>query len=574
MYCGKCGEKLDEITGLCPKCNGRYKSKRKKICLIALILVLAVTVLITGGCADKKHGNDSVEKAVETTEQATIEFTEVETANVKKETPSADNYPKDTCFIKTEQKVWTYRDGTDQANATGMLRIAVDEKILDIEMCGYSQKTCCSLNGNVWCVLSGDDNLFVLAGETVAEIAQNVNDCVLSVSGDGLAYTDERDTLILYSVVTGEKTEVAQNVDKSNGFVISPDGKTVAYTVSNGSDSSTLYVYSDGKEAQMGENRIPIGISNEGNQIYYVVAPEGNLYAPNSLYVGDMQGASRLLAESQVMLDGIRFNFDQTELLFASDGNYYLSINGGAAVQLTSDGFPQMSLDMVTPRSSMGCNTWNNFMGAIVYPVRNLSEHYYTEYPTSRLLYLDKEMRITELGEGKEAGCVRLSEDAGMLMYSLRTENGYDLYRAKTTEISAPERLAQDISYGLPSSNWNAVYYLDQNDTLWYKKEQENPKQIAQNVEFFNMTYDGYALFGTFGHTYSDNNCGTLYSSKDGGEKQILFTDFLDCLYVYPTVTLVYTNYDKERRTQDIYAAVDGVDFAKIVEGAKYEEYY
>lgn len=583
MYCGKCGTKLDDITGLCPKCSGLYQSKRKKTWSIVFTVAFTAFLLVACVLAYKKHEDSQISEDA----AGTIESVAVEEQNVFGTDSDGKDSDEKTNFIKGEQVIWTYLEGMNQTDTSEVLRIAVDGKPLDIKMQGYEQKICRSLKGNVWCILSGDNTLYTVEGETVTEVAKNVTDCVLSAGGEGLAYTDERDTLILYSVASGTKTEIAQNVDKASGFVISPDGKSVAYTApedgtentNDASDSHAMYVFSDRKITRMGKGQIPVGISNGCRQVYYTVTSDGSLYEPNSLYVGDLHGSNRLLAKSEMLLDGFCFNADQTQLFFVSDGNFYICINGGEAVQLTSNGTPSLYLNLVYPKSSVTSyiKSWNRFGGSVVYiiyPINNFAEHFYTEYPTSRLLYLDKNLELLELGNGQETGFVELSNDANTLQYSLRTDNGYDLYLLNPTEQSESALLAANIRYGRLAPDGDAVYYIDQNDVLWYKKRQEEPKYIADNIDFCNMTYDDYAVFGTFGSTYDENKRGILYSSKDGCEKQLIISDFWDTLFTYPTVTIAYANYDKESNTHDIYAAVDGVNFVKIIEGAKYQEFY
>lgn len=503
---------------------------------------------------------------------------EPEAENIRKESPSDEGMADS---IKREQVVWTYSVEINQDDFTRTFGVAVDGKPLELTMQGYT-KMCRDLSGKVWCAISGDGTLYAVIDESVLKIAQGVASCALSTDGSVLAYVDNEQSLILYSVSSQARTLIAENVNLDNCIILSPDGRTVAYVAPDDGmgasgdnwDALSMYVYFQGEIIKMGTNLFPIGISNGGRQIYSVTTSTDNLYGPCKLYVGDIHGSNKLLAESQEGLSSLRFNVDQTQLLFNSDGNFYLCVNGEDAVQLALGGDPLMSLNLVASRSSASSYVLNNFDSSKVYSIKDFSNHYYTVYPTYSLLYLDKDMSIVELGQGKEISSVELSENENVLMYSPKTENGYALYRTKTAEKSEPELLAENIRYGILSPAGDSVYYLDQNDILWYRRGLDEPKQIAENIEFCNMNHDGYALFGTFGSPYGENECGILYCSKDGGEKQELLSNFLDCLYVYPTVTLAYANYDKESNTNDIYASVDGVDFVKIVEGAIYEEVY
>lgn len=572
MYCGKCGTKLDETTGLCPKCSGFHNPNKEKVWLIILSIVFISGLLITGFWVYKTQKDRASTGSV---------VTEPEEESIGKEAPGDEGMPKEDDSIKREQVVWTYPVEINQENFVRTLGVAVDGKPLDLKLQGYT-KMCRDLSGKVWCAISGDGTLYALVGESVLKIAQGVTSCALSTDGETLAYVDSEQSLILFYVSTQERTIIAQNVDRDSCIIISPDGKTVAYVAPDGSagasgsnwDALSMYVYSQGEITEMGKNQFPIGISNGGRQIFYVTTSTDSLYGPCKLYVGDIYGSNKLLAESQEVLNSLRFNVDQTQLLFNSDGNFYLCVNGEEAIQLTLGGDPLMSLTLVIPRSSASSYILNNFDSSIVYSIKDFSEHYYTVYPTYSLLYLNKDLSIIELGQGREMSSVQLSENENVLMYSPRTDKGYTLYRTKTAEKSEPELLAENIRYGVLSPDGDSVYYLDQNDTLWYRRGLDEPKQIAVDIEFCNMSHDGYALFGTFGSPYDENKRGILYCSKDGGEKQELLSNFLDCLYVYPTVTLAYANYNKESYTNDIYASVDGVDFVKIVEGAIYEEVY
>lgn len=566
MYCGKCGMRVDDTTGLCPNCSKSSRVKRKKTWAVISIVVLSAVILGTGLWIYKKYTVFSL--ADEATEKANVE----------------DD------FIRGEHVLWTYIEGETRMDDSETMRIVLDEKVLDTKMNGNAQKICHSLKGDVWCVLAGDSTLYSVVGETVTEIAQNVTECVLSADGEGLAYTNEKDTLTLYSVVTEEKTEIAHNVDKTSGFVISPDGQTVAYVApddltvksTKNSDSLAMYAFSNGEITKIGTNQMPIGISNSGSQIYYIVSPSKTLSGSIRLYVGNLRGSTKLLAESQRELYDFHFNADQTQLMFLLDGNCYLCIDGKEVMQLTTGGTLNDCLGLIIPSgSSRSCiKSWNRFGGVIfysIYPIKNFAGHFYEEYgDNQRLFYLDKNLKWFDLANGQPTGSAVLSDDGSTLMYVLKTDSSNlyndsgDLYRVNCEKVSQSILLAENVRYGRTSSDGGAAYYIDQNNTLWYKKGVDVPKHIADNIDFCNMSHDGYAMFGTLEFWHAENTEGTLYCSKDGGDKQVLISGLSDALYTYPTVTTAHANYDTESDTYEIYAVKDGVYFQKIVENAKY----
>ena len=51
-FCGKCGSKLDQTTGLCPECDAdkiERNKRKKKILRLKIILGILILVIATGG---------------------------------------------------------------------------------------------------------------------------------------------------------------------------------------------------------------------------------------------------------------------------------------------------------------------------------------------------------------------------------------------------------------------------------------------------------------------------------------------------------------------------------------------
>lgn len=344
---------------------------------------------------------------------------------------------------------------------------------------------------------------------------------------------------------------------KLSSFVISPDGNALAYiTKQNDSESVAFYAYYDGKRVKIGENLIPVGISNKGKYIYYLSQEK------DCLYVSNMNGEVKKLSANINPSGRYFFNSNMTQLIFSADGKWYLSVNGADKVKLT-----ESDSDWLYSVAPQGCprlsNAGRSENGpAYIYPLKNLTGHYFQEYD-GKLFYINEKNRPADV-ICERTNFAQLTDDESALFYTEQQGNRYIACKTENTEFSAIVQIAEGTSPFIFTSNGETVHYCDNENTLWYQRADEKPKHIADDVHYFTLSHDNYVLFIT---DYS-NSSGILYGCANGKDPQQILSDCFSVPTIYPTVSIIYANYDKASGTFDIYTADNGMNFEKIEEGA------
>ncbi len=381
----------------------------------------------------------------------------------------------------------------------------------------------------------------------------------MAFSGNFIAYVDADGSLGVYNIKNGKKSRIADDVDAASSIVMSPDGKYVAYVVTDKNGDDDLYVYNGKKSVEIDDALVAVAISNKGKYIYcYNTDKDG-------LYVYDMKGESTKLS---VGVGGtFVFNRDNTEMIFtASDGDCYISVKGGDKQKLGTG-----MLMPILPVFSQTQTSYLEYSGRIftaaTYGVDTLSEMFCYNTSAGTVVYLEDDMETERVASSVTYGSTSISSD-GKTLYYMRDDV---LYRVKESDIDESVEIAEDVETFAMSRDGKFAYYIDSDDALWYVKGTKKPKQVADKVVSVTVTHDGYALF-VGEYSYSSNS-GVLYACKNGGKK----TQVLDDVYTsssysmlpLPSVTYCYAGYNAETGTVDMYAVESGTEFTLIVEGIK-----
>lgn len=381
----------------------------------------------------------------------------------------------------------------------------------------------------------------------------------MTISGNYIAYVDEDGTLGVYNIKKGKKSRVADDVNADPGIVMSPDGKYVAYVVTDKNGDDDLYVYNGKKSVEIDDALTALAISNKGKYIYcYNTDKDG-------LYVYDMKGDSTKLSVG--IGDMFVFNRDRTEMIFtASDGDCYISVNGSDKQKLGSG-----MLVPVVPAYAQYGMFYAEYDGrvftAATYGVDTLSEMFYYNTSAGTVVYLEDDMETERVASSVTYGSTSISSD-GKTLYYMRDDV---LYRVKENDIDESVEIAEDVETYVMPSDGKSAYYIDEDGELWYVKGTKKPKSVADNIISITVTHDGYALF-VGEYSYSSNS-GVLYACKNGGKK----TQVLDDVYTSSTyyafamssVTYCFAGYNAGTGTVDMYAVESGTDFTLIVEGIR-----
>ncbi|MBQ9761829.1 MAG: hypothetical protein IJV82_01990 [Oscillospiraceae bacterium] len=230
-----------------------------------------------------------------------------------------------------------------------------------------------SLDGKNAAILSSEKELYGVSGKKIKEIASDVIDFKLSNNGKYVAYVtaETKDsktvyTLHLAKVSSGKSKEISDDIGSNADYVISPDGKSVAYFVpaSESGKKAELMYFKGKKSVEVSNDGGTLyGMSDNGKQIYVKISGEGT-----NLYCYKKNGDREKLGE---LTGSVGFNSKHTQVMFSGkDGKMYFSNKGKEAEKLVNDS----SLNLVYPSGYSDANA----TGENTLPVTNLLKHVYS----------------------------------------------------------------------------------------------------------------------------------------------------------------------------------------------------
>ncbi|ABX42460.1 hypothetical protein [Lachnoclostridium phytofermentans] len=175
-----------------------------------------------------------------------------------------------------------------------------------------------------------ENKLFYLTSKGSQMVTDNVIEFLPSRDGLKVFYIvnqEDNSSLYEYKLESDSSVLIDNNV-VDRDFCISPDSNIVAYQkLTTENNVTETYFYTQGNKLLKGTNMIPIAISNNGTQFYYV--QNGNLIVQSDGFRNQL-----MKVPNNDLTNLLLFNQDHTELEYINDNNWYLSMNGKAGVKL------------------------------------------------------------------------------------------------------------------------------------------------------------------------------------------------------------------------------------------------
>ena len=383
-----------------------------------------------------------------------------------------------------------------------------------------------SMDGSV-AVYECDDELFVIRNGKSVSITDEYYEMALSVNGASLLVTDYDDVLTIYNTKNGEGTEIAEGVE---WFCVSPDGKSVVYLVYDDGDYIT-YLYKGKDSIELGEDLIPIAVSNGAKVIYCIDDSKG------SLCTVDAKGNTEKIA-NDVYDDTFYMNEDHTQMIFRADGKWYATVKGGEKIKLTSD------YDFFILTYQYTTSFVNDDLDMTTYPTADLRNCFV--WLDDDVVWMNNKWELTKAAKDVDEAYV--SADGKTLVYL--KDNG-KLQKVTNKKLEKPVELAEDVWSFMTTSDCSKVYYINEDDELYFQKGTGKAKKIADDVDGGIVTIGDICLFS------SDEE---LYSSKNGGKKVKISDDIYD-IAMTGTAIYLWTDYDDGEFT-----------FSVLTKGAKFKE--
>ncbi len=321
------------------------------------------------------------------------------------------------------------------------------------------------------------------------EIADEVDEYSLyfdfgySTDGNGVAYLDEKQRLQLFRFATGESELITK--DEAHTFVLSPDGKTVLYSVLN----DGLYIYKNGKSELLkeGDNINAISVSDNGEHSFAC-----DLNEKFELLYFNSEG------EEDVITDNARYgyfvvNVDKTQISYqdSKTGPIYVydAANGNTTKKkYESDGsYPiPLSSEIIYGRGFSREYAITAILPNIIYTnLKDFNNCFYAPYksPASALYYPDGK-KLENLAENKLHYMV--SDDGSKVIY--RDTETLKLYYI-TLEEGEPVRLAEDVAaFGVTEDFERIYYFTDDGDLYTAKTDGSEEEKLDKNVQVENYT--------------------------------------------------------------------------------------
>lgn len=443
---------------------------------------------------------------------------------------------KSSFKLASEKDYYTRQDSELLVSLNGE-EIEVDEGIYDLVR---------SADGSLTVVKDCEDSLFVVKGEELFEVAEEVYNFWISDFGDTIAYMTEVENRIgelhLYQVSKAKDTTIDDDVYYT-GIVLSEDGKSVAYIGNCETDGwgslekYSTFVSKNGKEGEkVSSDATPLALTNGGKHVFYV--KNGNLYMDETKLDSDISST-------------VYFNQDNTELIYTEDGTtYYFTVKMKEPVKVKKGSFS----GIYAPDNAVQSRISSNSYYVYHYGVESFNEQLWCI--DSDAYYVYKKGQETEkLSSGVYS--YQMSEKGNSFLYmdgsKLVLVDDFTKSREGETIISG---LNSYYTSFVASKDLKTVYYYDSDeDELCYVKKGEGVR-IADDVEDF-IYSDKYGV------VYFIEDDELYYANKTSKSKKCVCDEEVSGLFVVDDE--VYFGVE-EKNSEIIYKMKSKTKYEEILE--------
>ncbi len=393
-----------------------------------------------------------------------------------------------------------------------------------------------SSDGSCSLALTDEGVLYFVNKKDVQKLVEDVKSCYISENGEIAYYFDAEATL--YKVELGKKkiVKIAEECYTGYSIIMSPDGATVLYNKTS-EYTNALHVYQEGKDIVVGKGYRGVATANKGKYIYI------RNIENDALYVTSFESEEKEKLASSV--DSIIWNCDRSEIIFESESKHYISVKGKEKVKICDTEY----LSPVYPLNST----------ALVKSFANMAFIYEdTDSAETHLGYMNKKYEMDRLVKNiDDYNEIFVFDDD---IYYVKADNLFVI--SKTGKYEA-QKLADDIlTFGVVAEG-KYIYYIDDEDTLWCLKNQEDVKQIDTDIETELFT-DGKAVYYFVDYT---NYVGTLYKTSDGKNKSRVADDVTYCVANSHSISY-FTFSDVGDEYFDYWTSSNGKKFNHIIKEA------
>jgi hypothetical protein len=380
----------------------------------------------------------------------------------------------------------------------------------------------------IYCEDSIDSNgeLYLFDGKKkIKKIDEEVYDLAISENGKSIAYLTEQErdsdtglttyTLKLYK--SGKSKVVADGV--SDNFCLSPNGKTVGYTVKEyesnedeDEDTSSWsydYEYSyesfvwKGKAKSIGKDTEIIAVADNYKYVYY--SKNDNTYAQKKL-----KSDKKIKLGDNV--SSLTFNKKMDECFYSEDGKAKIVSKAKEVFSLKDSG------DLIAPAViPVKGEALDNY---VRYGVSNFKNTFY--YDGDTVYFISKKFEASKVAKCDDA---LLDKDGKTIFYLKDAGSRGEIYKINGKQENAEPRLlvsdANEPSDFMITENGKGVYYSNYDGEIYYQKGTGKSKQIGEydidDISYYNLQSSLYK--GKYIYWIED---GELKRAKGSGKAKTI----------------------------------------------------
>jgi hypothetical protein len=337
-----------------------------------------------------------------------------------------------------------------------------------------------------------EGDLLYLITDSAQLISDGVLSAWISASGNAVIYCKEFDssnaTAELWQYIGGNHTRIINEFNTNGNCVVSPDGRTVAFSARDDRDRETGY-YWDGKLTELGRDIMPIAVSDGARYIYYirdnVFFVQRGANSDNRERLGDASDIGYIYA-----------NRDLSQIIYNAGSRSYISSRG--------DGRESLSGSIVTILAPEGTGVMFQRDSFRIYRspwfyICDISDFGDT-------FYLDNDYNIIRIDARFETSNITRSVDDaslardGRTITYLRNSSIYQI-NGLVQGAEAVELVRGDVQRFEATSDGNAVFYVNDINELFYQRGTRSPVVVSSYISgggrgFYYMTmFNGQTLF-------------------------------------------------------------------------------
>lgn len=419
-----------------------------------------------------------------------------------------------------------------------------------------------SMDGNVVCFTVQEDEdevMYILSDSNVYTVTENMTQFVMAESGKVVTYVLEEE-LYAYTVSKMTSEKIASDVESIQ--TISPDGKTVAYVDMDG----ITRVISGDNVMEMEEDVTVISVSDDGKYIYTI---EENEDGETCLFLRNMKGVVGVVAvdvkystsnknendqttTQATNTDAVLFytNKDHSQLIFQAKGKSDYKWYAAEKKELNDEKHDLSGADLLVPVIPENAQTYTRD-NLVILGVDSISDMVYSTAKADeeyvKLVYVDSKWNTSTLVS--KVTNVQVGADGENVFYMKNDR----LFSIAAEAGAQSAQLADGVALFKVTADGSGVYFVDEDDVLYYCKSNGTVKQIAETAESLYVAQDGYAFY-----TFEDS----LYAAKGTGKVTTVVEDFTDG-EIEVCADCTYYVMDEDD-SLCIYVATSGTKFEKL----------